>query len=240
MRSLAVCKRIADAMPNASSKLQQSFATALSANRCGTLVLLGAIERGQASLNVLRDKATVDRLLASGEDEEDARVRDLVKKLPPASAEADKLIAARRAAFDPAKANAARGADVFTRNCAACHALEGKGGNIGPQLEGIGGRGADRLCEDILDPSRNVDRAFRLTLVTKKDGSVLSGLLRREDGAQLVLADLAGQEIRIAKNEVDARKETETSLMPPTFGEAIPPAEFNDLLAYLLAHRAAK
>ena len=238
--SPSVCKRITDAMLTASSKLQQSFATALSANRCGTVVLLDAIERGQASLNVLRDKATVDRLLASGDDTEDARLRDLLKKLPPASAEADKLIAARRSAFDPVKANATRGADVFTRNCAACHALEGKGGNIGPQLEGIGGRGADRLCEDILDPNRNVDRAFRLTLVTKKDGSVLSGLLRREEGAQVVLADLAGQEIRVAKSEVASQKETDTSLMPPTFSEVIPPAEFNDLLAYLLARRAAK
>ena len=76
--------------------------------------------------------------------------------------------------------------------------------------------------------------------MTKKDGSVLSGLLRSEEGAQIVLADLAGQEIRVAKSEVASQKETETSLMPPIFGDAIPPAEFNDLLAFLLAHRAAK
>ncbi|MEO7319831.1 MAG: c-type cytochrome, partial [Chthoniobacteraceae bacterium] len=238
--SPSMCKRVADAMTTAPFKLQQSFATALSANRCGTMVLLDAIERGQASINVLRDKATFERLLASGEDAEDARLRELQKKLPPASAEADKLIAARRTAFDPAKASATRGADVFTRNCAACHALEGKGGIIGPQLAGIGGRGADRLCEDILDPNRNVDRAFRLTLVTKKDGSVLSGLLRSDEGAQIVLADLAGQEIRVAKSEVASQKETDASLMPATFGDLIPPAEFSDLLAYLLAHRVAK
>ena len=240
IRSPSVCKLVADALPTASSKLQRSFATALSANRCGTVVLLDAIERGQASLQVLRDKATVDRLLASGDDAEDARVRAFVEKLPPASAEADKLIVARRGAFDPVKASASRGAEIFTRNCAACHALEGKGGNIGPQLEGIGGRGADRLCEDILDPSRNVDRAFRLLLVTRKDGSVLSGLFRREEGMQLILADLAGAEIRIAKTDVATQKETETSLMPAIFGESIPAAEFADLLAYLLEHRAAK
>ena len=231
---------VAGAMPNASLKLQQSFAAALSQHRSGVPVLLDAIERGHASLNVLRDKATVERLLASGDDAEDARLRALLGKLPPASAEADKLIAARRAAFDPARASAVRGAEVFTRNCVACHALDGKGGAIGPQLEGIGGRGADRLCEDILDPSRNVDRAFRLTLVTKKDGSVVSGLFRREDGAQLVLADLAGAEVRVAKTEMATQKETETSLMPAVFGESIPAAEFADLLAYLLAHRAAK
>ena len=161
-------------------------------------------------------------------------------KLPPADAEADKLIAARTAAFDPAKASAARGAEVFTRNCVICHAIDGQGAAIGPQLDGIGGRGAERLIEDILDSNRNIDRAFRLTLVTKKDGSVVSGLLRNDEGAQLVLADLAGQEQRVAKADVQTKQETETSLMPPIFGETIPPAEFNDLLAYLLGKRPAK
>ncbi len=238
--SPAVCQRVADAMPTASFKLQQSFAAALSANRCGALVLLSAIEKGQTSPAVLRDKATVDRLLASGSEEEDARLRELLKKLPPANAEADKLIAARRATFDPAKANAARGADVFNRNCVVCHAVEGKGGNIGPQLDGIGGRGPDRLLEDILDPSRNVDRAFRLLVVTKRDGSVVSGLFRREEAAQLVLADLAAQEIRIAKSDIAKRQETETSLMSPAFGELVSAAEMSDLLAYLLEKRAVK
>ena len=240
INSPSVCQRVADAMPTASSKLQRAFAAALSANRCGTVVLITAIENGQASAAVLRDKATVDRLLASGAEEEKARLREILKKLPPANAEADNLIAARRAAFDPAHADAARGADIFTRNCAACHAIDGKGGNIGPQLDGIGGRGPDRLLEDILDPSRNVDRAFRLLVVTRRDGSVASGLFRREEGAQLILADLAGQEIRIAKTDIAERRETETSLMPPTFGEALPAPELSDLIAYLLSKRPGK
>ena len=240
IKSPGICQSVADAMPTASSKLQRAFAAALSANRCGTVVLIAAIESGKASPAVLRDKATVDRLLASGTDEEDARLRELLKKLPPANAEADKLIAARRAAFDPAHASTARGADVFTRACAACHAIEGKGGSIGPQLDGIGGRGPDRLLEDILDPSRNVDRAFRLLVVTKRDGTVASGLFRREEGAQLVLADLAAQEIRIAKADIAERRETETSLMPAAFGEGLTAPELSDLVAYLLSKRPTK
>jgi len=35
------------------------------------------------------------------------------------------------------------------------------------------------------------------------------------------------------KSEIVERKETETSLMPPIFGETIPPAELSDLLAFL-------
>ena len=66
----------------------------------------------------------------------------------------------------------------------------------------------------------------------------MSGLLRREEGGQIILADLTGQEQRVAKADVQTKLETETSLMPPVFGETIPPAEMNDLLAFLLSKRA--
>jgi putative heme-binding domain-containing protein len=111
---------------------------------------------------------------------------------------------------------------------------------VGPQLDGIGSRGADRIIEDILDPNRNVDRAFRLSLVTLKDGTVASGLVRREEGAQLVLADFVGKEITVQLSQVAKREESDTSLMPPAFGAMIAPGDFNDLLAYLVSQKATK
>ena len=231
---------IATALSAAPRRLQQSLATVLASSREGGELLLAACADGKAPALLLRDKPLVDRLKAAKIPNLDARIAKLTENLPSANAEIDKLIAARAAAFDPAKASVARGAEVFTRNCAVCHSLEGKGGVLGPQLDGIGGRGPDRLLEDILDPSRNVDRAFRLNVVTLKSGSVIAGLPRREEGEQLIMADAAGVETRIAKSQIAERKETETSLMPPTFGEVIPPAELNDLLAFLLGKRAAK
>jgi hypothetical protein len=79
-----------------------------------------------------------------------------------------------------------------------------------------------------------------MNVITLKNGTVVAGLPRREEGAQLVLADAAAQETRIAIADITARKETETSLMPPAFGELIPPAELNDLLAFLLGKKPAK
>ncbi len=232
--SPSICQHIANAMPSAPLKLQRAFSIALSANRCGTAVLIAAIESGKASPAVLRDKAVVDRMRATAKWEELTHLDSLLRTLPPANVETDKLIAARSKAFDATKASASRGAEVFARNCAVCHAIDGKGGALGPQLDGIGGRGPDRLLEDILDPSRNVDRAFRMNVITLKNGTVAAGLPRREEGAQLILADADAQETRVAKADIAERKETETSLMPPAFGEVIPPAELNDLLAFLL------
>ena len=71
---------------------------------------------------------------------------------------------------------------------------------IGPQLDGIGGRGRDRLLEDVLDPNRNVDPAFRMIEVELKTGIPKKGLKRRITDTEIVIADqdfyafLAGQQ----------------------------------------------
>src|SRR5213075_820665 len=142
----------------------------------------------------------------------------LTANLPAVSAERQKTIDQRFAAYNAAEASAQRGAAVFTQNCAVCH-----------QLDGVGGRGAERIIEDILDPNRNVDVAFRTTLLVMKDGDVQSGLFRREEGEMIVLAQGNGQEMSVPKKDVQERRETETSLMPDNFAEAIKRAEFNDL-----------
>ena len=105
---------------------------------------------------------------------------------------------------------------------------------VGPQLDGIGNRGLDRICEDVLDPNRNVDRAFHSTTLTLRDGDSVSGLFRREEGELLILANGAGQEFNVRKSEVKTRSEAPVSPMPDNFSEAISPADFNHLLSYLL------
>lgn len=110
---------------------------------------------------------------------------------------------------------------------------------MGPQLDGIGLRGAERLIEDILDPSRVVDTAFQTTLLILKDGSVVSGLLRREEGANWVLAESTGQETSIPKNQVQQSRPSTTSLMPDNFSELLSPDEFTHLLQFLISSPAA-
>jgi putative heme-binding domain-containing protein len=227
-------------LKTAPHRLQQAIALALAASPAGCVALLDAVTAGQASPTLLRDRALADRLRAVRLPDVEKRFATLTANLPPANEQMDKQLAARNAAFASAKTDVSRGIDVFRRNCAVCHRIGAEGGLVGPQLDGIGNRGVDRIIEDILDPNRNVDAAFRTITLTRKDGTVATGLFRREEGAQLVLADFAGKEFTIAKSEVQARTESETSLMPPAFGDIIPAGEFNDLLAYLLSQRNGK
>ena len=76
-----------------------------------------------------------------------------------------------------------------------CHTLASKGAKVGPQLDGVGIRGLDRLLEDVLDPNRNVDQNFRMTILNLKDGKVVRGLLLREEGEVYVMADDKGKEV---------------------------------------------
>ena len=194
-----------------------------------------AIEQGLASPRILQTPAAKNRLQAVNPTDWEARLARLLKGLPPADAARDQLIAGRRAAYNSSKASAAEGERVFQRACAACHQIDGQGGLVGPQLTGIGNRGLERLCEDILDPNRNVDSAFRSSLFILKDGGVESGLIRREEGATVIYADSTGKEHSLVKAQIQERRESSTSLMPDNLGETIPAEDFNNLLAYLLS-----
>jgi putative heme-binding domain-containing protein len=232
--SRAAC---AAAMPSAPTTLQRSIALALAANSAGGETLFETIAAGKASARLLQERAIQDKLLASNPAHAAEKIKALTANLPAASAERQKLIDGRIADFRASATapSVRKGADVFKQSCAICHSIKRTGAVIGPQLDGVGGRGLERLVEDILDPSRNVDRAFRTTVLVMNDGDVQTGLFRREEGQTLVLAESNGKEISIPKKDIRERRESETSLMPDNFADVIPPKDFANLLAYLLS-----
>jgi putative heme-binding domain-containing protein len=231
----AALARIAAGMPGAPERLQLAYAKALSSSANGGALLLALVAEAKAPPRLLLDHGINDRL-AAADPGNAARLAALTKGVPPLSVERDQLIAQRAAGWRAAHGDAAAGRRVFAATCAPCHRLEGAGAMIGPQLDGAGKRGADRLLEDIIDPSRNVDRAFRLSTITLNDGQVVSGFVRREEGDSLIVADLTGKESPLARSAVKLVTESTTSLMRDDLGQALPAQDLYDLLAYLLAH----
>src|SRR5262249_18502995 len=98
----------------------------------------------------------------------------------------------------------------------------------------------ERLLEDVLGPNRNVDQAFRLTEITTLKGQVIPGLLLREEGAVLILADNQGKEVRVRVKDVEKRTTSQLSPMPANFGEQISETDFHHLRAYLLSLKPSK
>lgn len=225
-------------LPTVPARLQVAMAVGLAASREGAEALLRAIAEGKASARLLQERAVEGRLRNANPPRLSERLTELTKGLPPADQRIAELLRSRHRGFLSASADAARGAKVFEQHCANCHTLAGKGAKVGPQLDGIGIRGLDRLLEDIIDPNRNVDQAFRSTLILRTDGQLLQGLVLREEGAVLVVADEKGKEIRIDAADVAERKPSVLSPMPANLIEQIPEPDFYDLLAFLLEQKA--
>ncbi len=222
-------------LATAPRRLQIKLAQSLAATGPGALALLETAEAKKLSPQILTERIVKERLVAAKLPKFTERFDALTKNLPSPNRELQRLIDKRRAEFDPGHVSAERGAATFEKNCAVCHQISGQGAVVGPQLDGVGTRGLERLIEDVLDSNRNVDPAFRASNVTLKDDTVITGLLRREEGEMLVFADTTGKEVTVRKSDIAERRESELSLMPSNFGDLFSAQEFNDLLAFLLS-----
>ena len=224
-------------LPVAPERLQAAVAAALVRRREGADALLNAIDSGKASARLLQDRNVTILLESSGLPKVVDRIAALLKGLPAADAKMTALFDRRREGFGHAKADAGVGAKVFEKHCQICHQMAGKGAKVGPQLDGIGTRGLDRLMEDILDPNRNVDQTLRVTNLALKNGQIVSGLLLREEGEVLIVADAQGKEIRVPKSSVDERATSPLSPMPANLVDQIAESDFYNLMSFLLSKR---
>jgi putative heme-binding domain-containing protein len=228
---------LVNALATAEARLATAIASGLAGSRRGAEQLLDAVEKGKASARLLQDRQVHQRLIESKLPKAAERLAALTNGLPSADQKIESLMKQRRQGFQTAKGDWQAGLQIYTKNCAICHQINSQGAKIGPQLDGIGGRGLDRLLEDILDPNRNVDQAMRQTTFSLKDGGVVSGLVLREEGQVIVVADQQGKEVRVEKENVDNRRTSMLSPMPANLGETIAEKDFYDLLAYLLTQR---
>ena len=224
-------------MLRAPRETQRALAEVLSSDRHGSEALLELVATGKASPRLLLNPVIRNRLDAHKLEKLDGRIAALTAKLPDESEQLIKLIDERRTQYSSATASLEKGQPLFEKNCAICHQVGGKGQKIGPQLDGIGARGLARLVEDVLDPNRNVDPAFRAMTLQMADGRVLAGLIRRNEGETIVLADSKGKEFTVAKADIDEQQLSTLSLMPANVGETLPPEDFQHLLAFLLAQQ---
>lgn len=132
--------------------------------------------------------------------------------------------------------NAKSGEQTFQQLCAVCHAMGGVGGKLGPDLAGSWRNGLDYFLENIIDPNAVVGDNFQLHVLTKKDGSVVSGVIEQETDTAIT-ARTVTESVVISKSDLKDRQKTPVSLMPPGLLEALPERKALELLKYLLSKR---
>lgn len=235
-----VVNALVDQLQSSAAETQLEISLALGRSGQGIAALLDAIEQGKASPYVLQNPKWQQQTLAivqsSGLQD---RIEKLTSDLPSLSDQEQADIEKFLITFASSQASSADGAKAFQKRCTVCHKIGDEGSLIGPQLDGIGNRTLERIVEDVLTPSRNVDAAFKTVLIQTFDGQVISGLPRREEGQVLVLANAEGKEIRIAKEDIEFKKESTLSLMPNNFSKEIPTKELLDLISFLRLQKSA-
>jgi putative membrane-bound dehydrogenase-like protein len=164
------------------------------------------------------------------------KLTDVWGELRESAADKKELIEKLKKQLTPAalaKANLSQGRILFTAVCGACHQMYGEGGKVGPDLTGSGRANLDYLLENIADPSGVVSADYRMSLVTLKDGRVLSGVVARQDARTLTLRVLT-EETVIEKSEVVKQDASPMSMMPEGLLLAFQPDQIRDLIAYLM------
>lgn len=157
-------------------------------------------------------------------------------ELRESAADKRQLIETVKARLTPetlAKANLSNGRVLFTAVCGACHVMYGQGGKIGPDLTGSGRANLDYLLENIADPSGIVSADYRMSLLTHKDGRILSGVIAGSNERTLTLRTLT-ETLTLDRADIVKQETSPLSMMPEGLLLAFQPDQVRDLIAYLM------
>jgi putative heme-binding domain-containing protein len=135
------------------------------------------------------------------------------------------------------RGDARRGAEIFQRpalGCTACHAVNGQGGPIGPDLSALGSaQPIDFIVGAIVDPQKEIKEGYTAVSINTRDGEEYQGNLVRETRDEVVIRDaLENAEVRLRRADVLDKRQL-GSVMPAGLVDTLTRDEFRDLIRYL-------
>ncbi|MFM7924883.1 MAG: ThuA domain-containing protein, partial [Planctomycetaceae bacterium] len=129
-----------------------------------------------------------------------------------------------------------RGRRVFhsdAAGCYRCHAMQGHGATIGPDLGNLIHRDYDSVLRDLKNPGFAINPDYVGQTVVLKDGRILTGVLQSR-GDRLLLGDAQGRQTELRAEEIEQMQPAATSVMPQGIVEKLSAEDLRDLLTYLL------
>ena len=133
------------------------------------------------------------------------------------------------------KGDVAEGRQLFfgKATCFSCHAIEGKGGEFGPDLSNIGEiRSRHDILEAALYPGASFAREYETSKIVTKTSSY-TGIIKEQLPDVIILTVGPGSKVHIPRNEIISISPENNSLMPPGLLKQLNIQEMSDLLAYL-------
>jgi putative heme-binding domain-containing protein len=119
--------------------------------------------------------------------------------------------------------------------CNKCHALNRRGGGIGPALDRVASRrSAQYIMESIVKPSQDIDPRYEQILVATADGKTFSGLRINETNFSVQLREQNGQFHSLNKRDLEQVHTMDTSIMPGNLTELMTVKQLHDLFTFLM------
>ncbi len=131
-----------------------------------------------------------------------------------------------------------RGREIFFDNnaaCYKCHAVNGQGSDLGPDLSNLIHRDYESVSRDIRQPSATLNPDYIASNVTLKSGQLVQGIVHNIDKDHFLLrGDAEFSKKPIATSDVKKIAPSPLSLMPTGILEALGEEKSRDLLTFLL------
>jgi cytochrome c oxidase cbb3-type subunit 3 len=140
----------------------------------------------------------------------------------------------------PVAGDAENGDRLFRANCSGCHTVNGRGGQLGPDLSRIG---SGRPRAGLLSKLRGTIEVIRpgyepVTLVTR-EGERIRGVKKNEDEFSIQIMDTRERVQGFLKANLTELTNDKQSLMPVYGADRLNDRDLDDLLRYLTSLRGA-
>ena len=205
--------------------------TLLSGGADRVLLLLEAVKNGHVQtwqLDPYKPRLFMDS---------DPAVRQLARALfEQSSAQREQVLKEYQAALN-IRGDVARGRETFTRVCSKCHALDGVGVAVGPNLGTVRNHPASGLLVDIIQPSKSVEQGYETYVVELASGDIMDGIMSAQTPATITLKQEQGRETVIARQDIKTIRVSKVSMMPEGLEKQISISQMADLLTFLRAVR---
>jgi quinoprotein glucose dehydrogenase len=133
--------------------------------------------------------------------------------------------------------DAERGKNIFLNKaevtCVKCHKLNGTGGDVGPELAGIGAKQTrEYLLESIVFPDAKIAKGYDSVVLELTNGKTVTGVLKSDDAKEVKIMTAEGVSLTIAKNKIEERRRGK-SPMPEDLAQKLTKRELRDLVEFL-------
>ncbi|GAA4440357.1 c-type cytochrome [Ravibacter arvi] len=132
--------------------------------------------------------------------------------------------------------NANRGRQYFFNNsageCIRCHVVGGQGGEVGPDLSGIGDvLTREQLVQALVTPSARLSPGYGMVMLTLSDGTTAAGILIAEDKEELTLKTAEAEPLHIPVGRITKRDNVPSSM--PDMSKIMSRHEIRDVVEFL-------